>query len=264
MIFGLTAIALWGCYILLARFPANGAKRLPNSPRLQKPESNLETEQTESLRRQMVQYQLQDRGIKDRRVLAAMSKIPRHQFVDLSWRDVAYSDRPLPIGHSQTISQPYIVAYMSEAAEIAAGDLVLEIGTGCGYQTAVLGELAQEVYTVEVIPQLAHRARDILDKLEYQNVHIKTGDGYQGWLEHAPYQAIVVTAAPQKVPQALIDQLAEGGKLVIPVGTLYQQLLVLTKTTEGIVTQPTISVRFVPMKKITSVHIDSSLNNTDR
>ncbi|MEL6438614.1 MAG: protein-L-isoaspartate(D-aspartate) O-methyltransferase [Cyanobacteria bacterium J06621_8] len=205
--------------------------------------------QTESLRLQMVQNQLRKRKIDDLRVLAAMSKIPRHQFVDSSWSHRAYQDRPLPIGYGQTISQPYIVGYMSAAAQIHPGDRVLEIGTGCGYQTAVLGELAQEVYSIEVIPQLADQARHVLQELNYSHVHLKTGDGHQGWAEHAPYNAIVVTAAPPEVPPALIDQLAINGKLVIPVGTSHQQLLVLTKAKAGIVTQKTFSVRFVPMVK---------------
>ena len=207
------------------------------------------TQESDSHRRQMVQYQLKNRGLKDGRVLAAMSKIPRHQFVDDSWGDAAYSDRPLPIGHSQTISQPYIVAYMTTAAKIEAGDRVLEIGTGCGYQTAVLAEVAGEVYTVEVIPQLAARARELLSELGYDQVQVKLGDGYQGWREYAPYDAIVVTAAPPEVPPALIEQLAINGRLVIPVGTYYQELLVITKTPEGIMTQKTIPVRFVPMTR---------------
>ena len=138
---------------------------------------------------------------------------------------------------------------MSEAAEISPGDKVLEIGTGCGYQAAVLGELAQEVYSVEIIPQLADRARQILSKLDYQNVAVKTGDGYQGWAEHAPFDAIIVTAAPKSIPQPLIDQLAINGKMVIPVGTWYQEIVVLTKTKNRIVTEKTIPVRFVPMRK---------------
>lgn len=207
------------------------------------------TQPSDPRRRQMVRNQLKNRGLKDKRVLAAMSKIPRHQFVDDSWSDTAYSDRPLPIGYAQTISQPYIVAYMSTVAQIKPGDRVLEIGTGCGYQTAVLAELAREVYTVEVIPQLAARARELLRELGYDQVQVKLGDGYQGWEEYAPYDAIVVTAAPPQVPPVLIKQLAINGRLVIPVGTYAQELLVITKTPEEIVTQKTIPVRFVPMTK---------------
>ncbi len=206
-------------------------------------------EQFEQQRRQMVKYQLRDRGLKDERVLAAMSKVPRHQFVDSSWRDLAYSDRPLPIGHNQTISQPYIVAYMTEAAEISSEAKVLEIGTGCGYQAAILGEIAKEVYSIEIIPQLAERARRTLSQLGYENIEVKTGDGYQGWAEHAPYDAIIVTAAPEEIPEPLIEQLAINGKMVIPVGTWYQDIIVLTKTENRIVEEKTIPVRFVPMRR---------------
>ncbi len=200
-------------------------------------------------RREMVEYQLRDRGLKDERVLAAMSKVPRHQFVNSSWRDLAYSDRPLPIGHNQTISQPYIVAYMTEAAEISSEAKVLEIGTGCGYQAAILGEIAKEVYSIEIIPKLAERARRTLSQLGYENIEVKTGDGYQGWAEHAPYDAIIVTAAPEHIPQSLIEQLAINGKMVIPVGTWYQDMIVLTKTEKRIIEEKTIPVRFVPMRR---------------
>ncbi|MDJ0534922.1 MAG: protein-L-isoaspartate(D-aspartate) O-methyltransferase [Xenococcaceae cyanobacterium MO_207.B15] len=225
------------------------AQLSPNSSGLHRPNSHPGRKSFELQRRQMVRYQIRDRGLKNERVLAAMSKVPRHQFVDSFWRDFAYSDRPLPIGHNQTISQPYIVAYMSEAAEISPSDKVLEIGTGCGYQAAILGELAQKVYSVEIIPQLADSARKILTQLGYENIEVKTGDGYQGWAENAPYNAIIVTAAPKSIPQTLIDQLAINGKMVIPVGTWYQDIVVLTKTKDKIVTEKTIPVRFVPMRK---------------
>ncbi|MGB5635687.1 MAG: protein-L-isoaspartate(D-aspartate) O-methyltransferase [Waterburya sp.] len=227
--------------------PINAAELTPNSSELQRLNSNPEREQFELERRQMIEYQLRDRGIQDERVLTAMSKVPRHRFVDSSWRNLAYSDRPLPIGHQQTISQPYIVAYMTEAAEILPDAKVLEIGTGCGYQAAVLGEIAQKVYSIEIIPQLTARARRTLSQLGYENIEVKTGDGYQGWAEHAPYDAIIVTAAPQQVPQALIDQLAINGKMVIPVGTWHQEIFVLTKTQNGMVEERTLPVRFVPM-----------------
>ncbi|GAB4528138.1 MAG: protein-L-isoaspartate(D-aspartate) O-methyltransferase [Pleurocapsa sp.] len=190
---------------------------------------------------------LRDRGIEDERVLAAMSQVPRHQFVDSAWRDLAYSDRPLPIGYNQTISQPYIVAYMSEVAQIPPEGKVLEVGTGCGYQAAVLGKIAQKVYSIEIIPELAEKARLTLNELGYDNIEVKIGNGYQGWLENAPYDAIIVTAAPESIPQALIEQLAINGKLVIPVGTWYQDIVVLTKTADQIVEEKTIAVRFVPM-----------------
>jgi len=221
----------------------------PNSSGIQGQSSNSPIEKFELQRRQMVEYQLRDRSIRDERVLAAMSKVPRHQFVDSSWRDLAYSDRPLPIGHSQTISQPYIVAYMTETAEIAPEDKVLEIGTGCGYQAAILGEIAKEVYSIEIIPQLAEKARRTLSQLGYENIKVKTGDGYQGWAEHAPYDEIIVTAAPTHIPQPLIDQLAINGKMVIPVGKWYQDIVVLTKTEDRIVEEKTLPVRFVPMRR---------------
>jgi protein-L-isoaspartate(D-aspartate) O-methyltransferase len=256
MNFGLASIALLLCCLLLMSLPSDAAES--NHFGLQRPKTNVAMAQFELQREQMVEYQLRDRsaprpwrdrGIQDERVLAAMSQVPRHQFIDSSWRDLAYSDRPLPIGYNQTISQPYIVAYMSEAAQISPSDKVLEIGTGCGYQAAVLGKIAQKVYSIEIIPQLAERARRTLQRLGYENIEIKTGDGYEGWAENAPYDAIIVTAAPESIPQALIDQLAINGKMVIPVGTWYQDIFVLTKTEEGTVEEKTIPVRFVPMRK---------------
>ena len=247
MNWGLASIAIVLCCVLLLCVPSSATERYSQPSELSRPKFNSALERFEVQRGQMVQYQLRDRGIEDQRVLAAMSKIPRHQFVDPSWRDLAYSDRPLPIGNGQTISQPYIVAYMSEAAEISSGDRVLEIGTGCGYQTAVLGELAGSVYSVEVIPQLAENARQLLSELNYQNIEVKTGDGYQGWREHAPYNAIIVTAAPKHIPQALIEQLAIDGKMVIPVGRWNQKIAILTKTKERVFVEDTIPVRFVPM-----------------
>ena len=247
MNFGLASTALLLCFILLLSPPCYGAELNPNSSESQRPKPSSAKEQFELERKQMVEYQLRDRGIQDERVLTAMSKVPRHQFVDSSWRDLAYSDRPLAIGHQQTISQLYIVAYMTEAAEISPDAKVLEIGTGCGYQAAILGEIAQKVYSIEIIPQLAARARRTLTQLGYENIEVKTGDGYQGWAEHAPYDAIIVTAAPKRIPQPLIDQLAINGKMVIPVGTWYQDIIVLTKTQDRIIEEKTIPVRFVPM-----------------
>ena len=202
----------------------------------------------DSQRQDMVRYQVRQRGIKDEAVLEAMSTVPRHRFVDPSQADLAYEDHPLPIGYNQTISQPYIVAYMTELAEISPQDKVLEIGTGSGYQAAVLGKLAKEVYTIEIIPELANRASQILKELGYTNIFLREGDGYQGWKEHAPYDAIIVTAAPESIPQSLIDQLAIGGKLVIPVGTWYQDIIVLTKTPGKIIEERKIAVRFVPLR----------------
>ena len=246
----LTSIALLSCCLLLICLPSCASERALHSPEILGENSNSGRDQFEIERQEMVEYQIRDRGIQDRRVLAAMSKVPRHEFVESPWKDFAYSDRPLPIGHQQTISQPYIVAYMSETAEISPEAKVLEIGTGCGYQAAILGEIAKEVYSIEIIPELAARARQTLSQLGYGNIEIKTGDGYQGWSEHAPYDAIIVTAAPEKIPQPLIEQLATNGKMVIPVGGgWHQDIIVLTKTEERIIKQKTIPVRFVPMRR---------------
>ena len=198
-------------------------------------------------RARMVDEQLRARGIRDPAVLDAMGRVPRHRFVPAPLQSLAYEDHPLPIGFEQTISQPYIVAYMTEAAGIEAGDKVLEIGTGSGYQAAILGEIARDVYTVEIVPELAERARAQLRESGYANVHVRTGDGYAGWEEHAPFDAIVVTAAPDHVPPALVEQLAVGARMVIPVGRGEQQMRVITKTEKGIVDQRTLPVRFVPL-----------------
>ena len=195
----------------------------------------------------MVEQQLQARGIEDRRVLAAMNRVPRHRFVPPAYQHLAYADSPLPIGLDQTISQPYIVAYMTEAAQVAPEDRVLEIGTGSGYQGAVLAELAREVYTIEILPELSTRAQGVLTELGYTNVHFRTGDGYAGWPERAPFDAIVVTAAPDHVPQALVDQLAMNGRMIIPVGGEDQEMRVITRTPTGVVQQTTMPVRFVPL-----------------
>lgn len=202
-------------------------------------------------RLRMVEEQIRARGIRSESVLAAMRKVPRHLFVPVPVRTAAYEDHPLPIGQGQTISQPYIVAYMTEAADVAGDETVLEIGTGSGYQAAVLAELAKTVYTIEIIPELATSARNTLASLDYKNVFAKTGDGYRGWPEHAPYDAILVTAAPEQVPEALVAQLAPGGKMIVPVGTVYQEMVIIEKTRGGIVQRRTIPVRFVPMVKKT-------------
>ena len=197
-------------------------------------------------RRNLVE-ELRSQGIASKSVLDALLKVPRHEFVPAAHRHLAYQNRPLPIGFEQTISQPFIVAYMTEAAEIASGEKVLEIGTGSGYQAAVLAELAKEVYTIEIIPGLAEGARTVLRKLGYRNVQVKTGNGYEGWVEHAPFDAIVVTAAPDQIPQALVNQLAFRGKMVITVGTTFQQMVIVSKNESGVVERRTIPVRFVPM-----------------
>lgn len=240
-------ILLWIClsFTVLASCQVVGEDSKPSIPTpVTKAQDSLDFDRARS---QMVERQLRDRGIEDPAVLAAMQRVPRHRFVPSDLVDLAYQDSPLPIGYDQTISQPYIVAYMSEVAQIAPGDRVLEIGTGSGYQAAILAQLAREVYTIEIIPELAASASATLQELGYQNIEVKAGDGYRGWPEAAPFEVIVVTAAPDRVPQALIEQLAIGGKLVIPVGTSVQQMTIITKTEEGIVEEQTLPVRFVPM-----------------
>jgi protein-L-isoaspartate(D-aspartate) O-methyltransferase len=198
-------------------------------------------------RADMVRTQLSGRDIVDARVLEVMGRVPRHMFVPAAWRDEAYEDHPLPIGHNQTISQPYIVAFMTQALEIEPHHRVLEIGTGSGYQAAVLAELAKEVYTIEILEPLAERARGTLEELGYKNVHVRTGNGYLGWPEHAPYDRIMVTAAPEEVPSALVEQLRVGGRMAIPVGSASQELRILRRTEQGIETLRTLPVQFVPM-----------------
>jgi protein-L-isoaspartate(D-aspartate) O-methyltransferase len=198
-------------------------------------------------RAEMVRTQLSGRDIVDARVLEVMGRVPRHMFVPAAWRDEAYEDHPLPIGHNQTISQPYIVAFMTQALEIEPHHRVLEIGTGSGYQAAVLAELAKEVYTIEILEPLAERARGTLEELGYKNVHVRAGNGYLGWPEHAPYDRIMVTAAPEDVPPALVEQLRVGGRMAIPVGSASQELRILRRTEQGIETLRTLPVQFVPM-----------------
>ena len=198
-------------------------------------------------RERMVAEQLQLRDITDRRVLDAMRSIPRHEFVPAEQRTDAYRDSPLPIGYQQTISQPYIVAFMSQGLRVEPTHKVLEIGTGSGYQAAVLSRLAKVVYTMEIVAPLAERARETLKRLHVSNVHVRTGNGYLGWPEEAPFDRIMVTAAPAEVPPALIDQLKMGGLMAIPVGTVAQQLRILRRTPSGMETLDTLPVRFVPM-----------------
>ena len=200
-------------------------------------------------RNRMVETQLAGRDIKDPRVLDAMRRVARHRFVPDRLQAEAYDDTPLPIGEGQTISQPYIVAYMTELIEPRATDRVLEIGTGSGYQAAVLGELVKEVYTIEIVPALASRAKAVLDELGYTNIRTRLGDGYAGWPEAAPFDKVIVTAAPDQVPQTLVDQLAESGIMVVPVGRGDQIMTVLRRTRDGVVRRETIPVRFVPMIK---------------
>lgn len=200
------------------------------------------------LRGVMVDRQIRSRGVTDDRVLKAMLKVERHLFVPEKYHSEAYQDHPLPIGAGQTISQPYIVAFMTEALDLKPTDKVLEIGTGSGYQAAVLAELCDSVYTVEIVGMLAEMATKTLNELHYTNVSVKEGDGYEGWPENAPYDAIIVTCAPNQVPEPLKDQLREGGKMIIPVGQTYAQELVLLEKKDGKLKQhKVLPVRFVPM-----------------
>ena len=201
------------------------------------------------LRNQMVEKQLKTRGIYDSDILDAFLKVDRHKFVPTQNQQWAYADSPLSIGEGQTISQPYIVAFMTQALNLREGDKVLEIGTGSGYQAAILAELGAETYSIEIIESLAIQAKQVLDKMGYKNFHLKTGDGYLGWAEHAPYDAIIVTCAPSEIPLALQQQLAENGRMIIPVGAqgTVQKLVLLKKKNGKIKKSSILPVRFVPM-----------------
>jgi len=208
----------------------------------------MEEQKYRERRERMVKTQLIPRGIKDQRVLDVFAKVPRHLFVDPVQRHMAYSDHPLPIGLEQTISQPYIVALMTQSLALKGNENVLEIGTGSGYQTAVLAELARHVYTVERLPQLSEKAQNILQELQYNNISFRVGDGTGGWPEKAPFEAILVAAASESVPPALIEQLSPGGRMVIPVGdSPVQDLLLLIKNQQGIEEQNLCGCRFVPL-----------------
>jgi protein-L-isoaspartate(D-aspartate) O-methyltransferase len=195
----------------------------------------------------MVRNQLEERDIKDPQVLAAMAKVLRHEFVPDDLMEASYDDCALPIRMKQTISQPYIVGYMTQALELQGSERVLEVGTGSGYQTAVLAEIVQEVYTIEILPELSEQAASILTRLGYQNVHFLIGDGYHGWPEFAPYDRMIVTAAPERAPQPLIDQLKIGGRIIIPLGKIDQDLTIIEKVSSGMTRRSAIPVRFVPM-----------------
>jgi len=209
------------------------------------PQADVRDWQSERVR--MVEEQLRRRDIRDQRVLSAMQSVPRHLFIPESARGGAYGDFPVPIGHGQTISQPYIVAFMTEALKVGPEHRVLEIGTGSGYQAAVLSVLVKEVFTIEIVEPLARRARATLAELGYRNVYVRTGDGYSGWAEHAPFDRVIVTAAPPDIPPALVQQLKVGGLMAIPVGVGDQELRIMRRTMTGMETIATLPVRFVPM-----------------
>ena len=200
-----------------------------------------------AMRQQMVSEQIRARDVRSAAVLQAMARVPRHLFVPAEMRPHAYEDRPLPIGQGQTISQPYIVGYMTEMLQLEPAHKVLEIGTGSGYQAAVLADIARQVYSIEIVPELAEGARGALSATGYRNVEVRTGNGYLGWPDRAPFDRIIVTAAPPEIPKALVDQLAVGGVMVVPVGIGYQEIVIITKTGQGVTEKRTIEVRFVPM-----------------
>jgi len=205
------------------------------------------SDEYEAARGRMVREQIEERGIRDARVLAAMRRVPRHLFVPPGEQFEAYKDYPLAIGHDQTISQPYVVAYMTEALELKPRDRVLEIGTGSGYQAAILAELAAEVYSMEIVEALAKEAAARLRRLGYSNVQVRAGDGYRGWPEAAPFDAIILTAAPGHIPQPLVDQLREGGRMVLPLGKWDQELVRLRRSHVRVLRESLLPVRFVPM-----------------
>jgi protein-L-isoaspartate(D-aspartate) O-methyltransferase len=224
------------------------ACRPTNDASFSQHKGNIDQDPYAEKRNRMVTQQIQWRGVKDTLVLNSMSKVPRHVFVPDYLKGQAYVDSPLPIGEGQTISQPYIVAFMTEALKLTGGEKVLEIGTGSGYQAAVLAEIVKDVYTIEIVPSLGQKAEGLLKKFGYENIHVKIGDGYRGWPEQAPFDAIIVTAAPSHIPQPLVDQLKKGGRMIIPVGDYYQELILITKEFDGSIKRKSIlPVRFVPM-----------------
>ena len=197
----------------------------------------------------MIKYQIEGRGVKDAKVISAMRKVQRHLFVPDEYKVHAYDDGPLPIGHGQTISQPYIVAFMTEVLDLQPEDKVLEIGTGSGYQAAILAEIVKEVYTIEIVKTLADEAKNRLENLGYKNINVKCGDGYKGWPERAPFDKIIITAAPAEIPAELINQLKIGGEMIVPVGSWIQELCLITKTQDGFSKKSLMPVQFVPMIK---------------
>ena len=201
----------------------------------------------DAARQRMIADQLRPRDVCDERVLAAVSRVERHRFIPEDARSESYEDHPVPIGYGQTISQPYIVGFMTQALDVEPHHRVLEIGTGCGYQTAVLAELAREVFSIEVVPELAAHARETLTDLGYAKVHLRVGDGYDGWPEEAPFDRILGAAAPREIPPVLVDQLADAGILVMPVGDWHQEIRVIQKRGGQVQSRDVLPVRFVPM-----------------
>lgn len=219
----------------------------PQTPQISTVPTAQEPNALRNAREQMVRQQIAARGVKDKGVLQAMREVPRHLFVPAEMQPYAYADSPLPIGYEQTISQPYIVGFMTEALKLRPQDRVLEVGTGSGYQAAVLSVLVKEVYSIEIVEPLAKEAAARLQRLGCSNVKVRAGDGYRGWPEAAPFDAIIVTAAPDHLPQPLLDQLAPNGRLVIPVGRTFQTLTRIRRTTKGFKKESLLPVRFVPM-----------------
>lgn len=211
-----------------------------------KPETQSKPE-WHAMRTKMVQQQIIARGVRAPEIIAAMETVPREHFIPKDGRAAAYTDKALPIGEGQTISQPYIVAFMTQQLHVGPGDRVLEIGTGSGYQSAILSRIVDSVYSIEILPTLARRAKTTVQSLHYDNIIIKQGDGYLGWPEKAPFDAIIVTAAPPSIPPPLLDQLKTGGRMILPVGKYVQELVVVNKTTHGINMDNVLPVRFVPM-----------------
>lgn len=240
----LIGVPLWGVLLVHSGLSARQALAQASPSR---PLTQAASGEQREARELMVREQIEARGVRDPRVLEALRKVPRHLFVPTELRPSAYTDSPLPIGYGQTISQPYIVAFMSEALELKSQDRVLEIGTGSGYQAAVLTHLAREVYSIEIVEALAKEAAERLRRLGYGSVHVRLGDGYRGWPEAAPFDAIILTAAPDHIPPALVEQLGKGGRLILPLGRYEQDLVRIRRTPQGLRREPLLPVRFVPM-----------------
>lgn len=240
----ITLLIIHGCNQTGQRMHLNSNARISDSG----PQDTVDNGWWESEAREMVERQIESRGISDKKLIGVMQHTPRHRFVPEQYRREAYSDYPLRIGYGQTISQPFIVAAMTHYLDLSGDEKVLEIGTGSGYQAAILSELAREVYTIEIVKPLADTAKKRLQRMGYKNVHVKHGDGYKGWPGQAPFDRIILTAAPEEIPQALVEQLKNGGKLILPEGGDVQVLKLLTKTRKGKIKERIItSVRFVPM-----------------